>query len=408
MKQKNILFGWSEYKMNDIGKTYPGITGKDKDDFGKGKPFVSYMNVYSNSKTNLNIKTLVDISDNENQNRVKYGDIFFTTSSETPNEVGMSSALLDKNFKDLFLNSFCFGFRLNNFKIIIPEFARFYFRGKYFRKEMTRIAQGISRFNLSKKYFLDTSVVIPDSIEEQNKIVQILETWDNYLEKLNKKIEIKKQIKKSLMQNLLTGKVRLKGFNYEWENVKLGDVGEIITGNTPSMKDYNNYGDRYCWATAEDFNGKYIKNTNIKLSENGKSLSRFLPKGSILITCIASIGKNAIAGVPLATNQQINSIIVNNNFYNEFIYYLLQNSAKLLKRYAGNGAVLILNKIEFSKIKIKIPKLEEQQAIAEILNSADKEIESLEKKKKIVEAQKKFLLNNLISGKIRHPEFINL
>lgn len=401
--QKNIPRGWKKVRLDNIGKTYQGIIGKNKDDFGKGEQFISYMNIYSNPKLNTRINDLVDIKEDEKQNKAKYGDLFFTTSSETPNEVGISSVLLDKNARDLYLNSFCFGFRLNNFKVIIPEFAQFYFRGQDFRKQMTRIAQGASRFNLSKKYFLDTLITIPENTKEQNRIVDVLEIWDKYLEELSKKIEIKKKIKKGLMQTLLSGRVRLKGFSGEWEKVKLGDVGDIVTGNTPPMADKNNYGNKYCWATAEDFNGKYIIDTNLKLSEKGKVLSRFLPKGSILITCIASIGKNAIAGVSLATNQQINSIIVNKNNSNEFIYYLLQSSVNLLKRYAGKGAILILNKIEFSKIKIKMPKFKEQIAIAEILIVADREIEALEKKKKIIEAQKKYLLNNLITGKIRVP-----
>jgi type I restriction enzyme S subunit len=133
-------------------------------------------------------------------------------------------------------------------------------------------------------------------------------------------------------------------------------------------------------------------------------VSRFLPQGSILVTCIASIGKNAIARVPLATNQQINSIVINKKNNNEFIYYIIQNSKNLLKRFAGAGAMPILNKITFSKIKILIPKLEEQNAIAEILTIADKEIEVLEKKFSILRNQKKYLLNNLITGKIRIKE----
>ncbi len=244
------------------------------------------------------------------------------------------------------------------------------------------------------------AVLLPP-LPEQNHIVAILEIWDKYLEKLSRKIEIKKNIKKGLMQRLLTGKVRLDGFSGEWESVKLGDIGEIITGNTPPMAGKENYGDQYCWATAEDFNGKYINNTNIKLSEKGKSLSRFLPVGSILVTCIASIGKNAIANILLATNQQINSIVVNDKNDNEFIYYLINNSINLLKRYAGAGAMPILNKVTFSKIKVNIPELKEQTAIAKILTTADEEIEALEKKKKIIEEQKKFLLNNLVTGKIR-------
>ena len=199
---------WEIIRLGNIGKTYPGITGKDKNDFGKGKPFISYMNIFSNSKLNIEIKDLVDIKDGEKQNKVKYGDLFFTTSSETPNEVGISSVLLDKDTKNLYLNSFCFGFRLNDFNTIVPEFAQFYFRGQYFRKQMTRIAQGASRFNLSKKYFLETEIKIPKDTKEQETIANILNIVDQEIEGLEKKKNIIEDQKKYLLNNLVTGNIR--------------------------------------------------------------------------------------------------------------------------------------------------------------------------------------------------------
>lgn len=201
---------WNSFKLNDLGTTYAGIMGKDKNDFGSGKAFITYMNIYSSSEINLDKCGRVKIDDGENQNKVKYGDIFFTTSSETPDEVGISSVLLDKNATDLYLNSFCFGFRLNNFKALLPEFARFYFRGQTFRKQMTRIAQGASRYNLSKKYFLDTTIEIPSDIREQYAIADIFKITDKEIEKLNKKLSILKDQKKYLLNNLITGTIRTK------------------------------------------------------------------------------------------------------------------------------------------------------------------------------------------------------
>ncbi len=200
--------GWRDIKISKLGKNYSGITGKNKDDFGSGKPFISYMNIYSNSKLDTDFKSFVDIKNGEKQNAAKYGDLFFTTSSETPHEVGISSVLLDKNVGELYLNSFCFGFRLNNFKILIPEFSQFYFRGQYFRKQMTRIAQGASRFNLSKKYFLETKINIPKDIKEQKAIADILVTADWEIEKLEEKLRIIKDQKKYLLNNLITGAIR--------------------------------------------------------------------------------------------------------------------------------------------------------------------------------------------------------
>jgi type I restriction enzyme S subunit len=190
-----------------------------------------------------------------------------------------------------------------------------------------------------------------------------------------------------------------------WSIVPLGSLGEIVTGNTPSTKDSSNYIGSHCWATAEDFKSKYIFDTNIKLSDSGKKYSRFLPIGSILVTCIASIGKNAIAKVPLATNQQINAIIVNSKNNNEFVYYWIQNSVPLLKRTAGAGAMQILNKNEFSKLKICVPPSPEQKRIVSVLETWDKAIEILAKKIEFKKNIKKGLMQRLLTGKIRLPGF---
>ena len=199
---------WDVSALHELGKTYSGIVGKDKDDFGFGEPYISYMDIYSNWKIEKISGNLVNIQPNEKQNDVKYGDILFTTSSETPNEVGISSVLLKKNIKKVFLNSFCFGFRLNNFNILIPEYAQYYFRGQKFRKEMLRLAQGASRFNLSKKYFLVTKINIPSSVQEQSAIANILTTADQEIELLQRKLKKLKEQKKYLLNNLITGAIR--------------------------------------------------------------------------------------------------------------------------------------------------------------------------------------------------------
>lgn len=199
---------WRKVTLGDLGSSYAGLTGKNKDDFGFGKPFISYMNIYSNSKISLNFLEYVNLSEGEKQNRVRYGDLFFTTSSETPEEVGVSSVFLDKNCKELYLNSFCFGFRLHNFDSLLPEFAQFFFRGQGFRKSMFRIAQGASRFNLAKKYFSEVEIKIPIDIDEQAAIASILTKADKEIETLELKKRIVEDQKKYLLNNLITGKIR--------------------------------------------------------------------------------------------------------------------------------------------------------------------------------------------------------
>lgn len=156
----------------------------------------------------MNYDTLyVMVTDNENQNRVQYGDVLFTTSSETPEEVGTTSVLLSQ-VDELYLNSFCFGLRLIDFNTLLPEFAAYYFRGLYFRTILKTLAQGATRFNLSKSSLLKNIIVLPN-IEIQRNISNILLSIDKIIELQKQKLTKIKNQQKSLMQLLLTGVVRV-------------------------------------------------------------------------------------------------------------------------------------------------------------------------------------------------------
>lgn len=199
---------WEVVKLGDIGQTFNGLSGKTAKEFGEGKPFITYKNIFNNSKVDIQDVEYVKISENENQNAVQYGDVFFTTSSETPDEVGMSSVLLD-TVGELYLNSFCFGYRLHNFETLIPEFARFLFRGEAFRDEIFKLSQGSTRFNLSKNEVMKLNITLP-TLQEQKAIAQVLSTADKEIELLEKVLEQLKLQKKGLMQLLLTGIIRVK------------------------------------------------------------------------------------------------------------------------------------------------------------------------------------------------------
>ncbi|MCK9151539.1 restriction endonuclease subunit S [Methanobacterium alcaliphilum] len=191
---------WEEKLLGDIGSTYTGLSGKTKEDFGKGSPFITYKSIFDKNKIDLDRLERVDVKNFEKQNTVKYGDIFFTTSSETPEEAGMASVLLDK-IEDCYLNSFCFGFRLNSFDNILPEFMSFYLRSPLIRNEIKKLAQGSTRFNLSKKQMMKLKLKIP-SIEEQSKIVNLLSNIDLKLDCMVKNIVNNKEFKKGLLQKM--------------------------------------------------------------------------------------------------------------------------------------------------------------------------------------------------------------
>ena len=164
-------------KMSDIGTFYSGLSGKTKDDFQNGNAkFISYVNIFNNPSLITDVDDRVKILEGEKQNTIQYGDLLFTGSSETPDECGMCSVLTHHTEEKLYLNSFCFGFRFNDLSGINPEFMKFLFRSSVIRKLICKTANGVTRFNISKKEFAKIVIPIP-SLAEQDHIASVLDKF---------------------------------------------------------------------------------------------------------------------------------------------------------------------------------------------------------------------------------------
>ena len=188
---------WEQRKLGEMGQTYTGLSGKTKDDFGHGQArFVTYMNVYSNPISNPEMTEPIEID--PKQNEVEVGDVFFTTSSETPEEVGMSSVLLEKRGKT-YLNSFCFGFRPS--EKIDSYYLAYMLRSESARAKITLLAQGISRYNISKNKVMEIAVSLP-SLDEQKMIGQYFCQLDNLITLHQRKLEKLQNIKKSMLEKM--------------------------------------------------------------------------------------------------------------------------------------------------------------------------------------------------------------
>lgn len=188
---------WKQCKLGDMGQTYTGLSGKSKEDFGHGKArFVTYMNIYSNPVSDLNMVEPIEID--ERQNEVQYGDAFFTTSSETPEEVGMASVWTGDE-KHTYLNSFCFGYR--PISKINPYYLAYMLNSQSLRRKIVILAQGISRYNISKKSVMEIPASLP-SAEEQNRIGLIFKDLDQSITLYEHKLELLKRLKSSLLQNM--------------------------------------------------------------------------------------------------------------------------------------------------------------------------------------------------------------
>ena len=188
---------WERRKLGEVGSTYTGLSGKSKDDFGHGEgKFITYMNVFSNPIGSSDMLESVEIDDK--QNKVLMGDILFTTSSETPEEVGMSCVWLE-NSENIYLNSFCFGYRLN--ELFNPYYLAYMLRSSSIRKEITFLAQGISRYNISKNKMMEIKIPIPN-IEEQIQIGEYFKQLDKLIVLHQRKVEKLQNIKKACLEKM--------------------------------------------------------------------------------------------------------------------------------------------------------------------------------------------------------------
>ena len=216
---------WGQERLGDMGETFTGLSGKSKEDFGHGNAkFVTYMNVYLNPIADLKMLESVEV-DNK-QTKVQYGDMFFTTSSETAEEVGMSSIWLG-NIENLYLNSFCFGYRLS--KKMDPYFMGYLMRSPEIRNKFIFLAQGISRYNISKNHVMEMEVTFP-SLEEQKKIGQLLYSVDSLLSLHQRKLDKLQAIKKSLLQKMFPAEgedrpqIRFAGYTDAWGQEAFEDI----------------------------------------------------------------------------------------------------------------------------------------------------------------------------------------
>ena len=197
LRFKGFADDWEQRKLGSIGSTYTGLSGKTKEDFGHGEAqYITYLNVFQNTVSDIAMtdKVEIDIS----QNEVKYGDVLFTTSSETPEEVGMSSVWLGYT-PNIYLNSFCFGFRPN--QKIDPYFLGYSLRAPYMRDKIKILAQGISRYNISKNKVMELEISLPNN-EEQSLLGNFLRNIDLDITLHQRKLEMLKNIKKGLLQKM--------------------------------------------------------------------------------------------------------------------------------------------------------------------------------------------------------------
>lgn len=289
---------------------------------------------------------------------------------------------------------------------IWPEYMDYCMKTPRMIHAIHRQSYGVTDFRLRLYWdsFTPITCQLPP-LPEQQKIATILSTQDKVIELKEKLLAQKQQQKKYLMQQLLTGKIKLANYPNNWHEIKLGEVSSMASGGTPDSKNKEYYGNTYNWISISDISnaGKYIDDSDRKLSQSGfdNCTARLFNPGTVLLAMYASVGKCAIARKTCCTSQAILGITPQKELVNEYLYYVLVNENVRLKSFSQASSQPNINKKIVEDVLIKLPSLSEQKAIVEILSTADREIDLLQKSIEAEKQKKKALMQLLLTGKVR-------
>ena len=397
---------WEQRKLGEVGKTFTGLSGKTKEDFGHGDAhFVTYMNVYSNPISDPNMVENVEID--TKQQEVKKGDVFFTTSSETPEEVGMSSVWLS-DAPHIYLNSFCFGFRpiVNIFN---PYYLAYLLRSNNIRNKMMILAQGISRYNISKNKVMKLNVTIPN-IREQQKIGEFFKQLDFLITLHQRKLEHLQEQKKGLLQKMfpkngeVVPEVRFPGFTDAWEQRKLGEVGKTFTGLSGKTKEDFGHGDAH-FVTYMNVYSNPISDPNMVENVEIDTKQQEVKKGDVFFTTSSEtpeeVGMSSV-WLSDAPHIYLNSFCfgfrpIVNIFNPYYLAYLLRsnNIRNKMMILAQGISRYNISKNKVMKLNVTIPNIREQQKIGEFFKQLDFLITLHQRKLDHLELMKKGLLQQM-------------
>lgn len=380
-----------ESSFDDVGSFYNGLSGKSKDDFGQGSDrFITYMNVYKNTIANPDGCELVLVEDGEHQNRVEYGDILFTQSSETLEEVGLSSVWLHK--ASPFLNSFCFGFHFKEKGIINPRFIAYGLRTSYMREQIIREGQGATRYNLSSNRLKPIKLVYP-SYQEQSKVASLMSCIEKRIEKQQELICTLKKYKRGLHKLVF-----IKNRKPSWEKSALHDIASFCGGGTPS-KDVSSYWDgEIGWISSSDIQEEWIDDISVTRRITKKAIdnsaTKLCPEGTIAIVSRVGVGKVAIIPESLCTSQDFTNItsITGNTHY---MAYQIAFRMKLEAMKTQGTSIKGVTADTIKSMGVDIPPLEEQKKIADMLTAFDSYIKRAVYELDIFLTMKKALLQQL-------------
>lgn len=389
---------WLPVRLGSIGKTYGGLTGKSGEDFNTGSAsYVTFMQVMGNSRLREPAKGTVNIKPGERQNRVQKDDLLFNGSSETPEEVALAAAVDFHPDSDTFLNSFCFGFRLLPDAPADSLYLAYLFRSSVGRNLVSSLAQGATRYNISKTQLLNQAIHLP-SKAEQIAIREKLTDAEELIKSLERLISKKQAVKQGMMQELLTGRTRLPGFKQAWSRATLGRISKVTMGQSPVGSSYNTKG-----------NGLPLIQGNADVSKRAtiervwtSSPTKISEPGNVILTVRAPVGHAAIASHRICLGRGVCGLDAGKD--NSFLFHLLVSNESRWSLFSQGSTFTAVGSNEVDSFTIDWPcDPEERSAIAKVLADADQEIDALQRHLESVSSIKQGMMQELLTGRVRLP-----
>ena len=414
--------GWKEIALNEIGWFKGAGVNKLINTDEQPVYLVNYMDVYKHWRIyyNTNYQEVTAKDREIEEANLLEGDVLFTPSSEKPIDIGHAGVVME-TMPNCVYSYHLIRLRLYDKTQFDLKYLSYLLNSDNVQKHFVSRASGSGiRYTLSLSDFKSAKIRFPKK-SEQSAIAAMLSKVDEAIAAVQGSIAAAERLKKSLMQNLLTGRMKPDGtlrkedeFYVDekfgkvplgWEVKKVKDFGEVITGKTPPTEKPDVFSDKehgFMFVTPGDVDtAKYIEQTERYVSEKGIKFSYTLPQNAVCEICIGStIGKIGITTKECCTNQQITSVVMNEENDAEYFYYAMLARKDHFKSVAGINATPQINKSEYSKYRILCPKTKaEQIEIAQKLSAIDTEINKEQNKIAVLERLKKSLMQNLLTGK---------
>ena len=400
---------WKVKKLGEItiGKGEYGI-GASATEYIEGKPrYLRITDIGDSCRLLFNEIKGLDDADYEKY-ILKEGDIVFARTGNTTGK----GYVYNREHGELVYAGFLIKYSIDN-NIAKHNFIKYVIQSKRYWDWVSIMSTRSDQPGINSNEYSSFIIQLPP-LKEQEKIASILSIVDEQIYNVDALIEKNKELKKGLLQTLLTKgightkfkKTEIGEIPEAWEVKKIIDIANTTSGGTPSRakKEYYENG-IYPWVKTGELYNKYISKTEEYITEDAlkKSSAKLVPEGAVIIAMYgATIGKLSIAKRSVTTNQACCSIICNNNIcYNEYLYYRLNFEKENIINLGAGGAQPNISQDIIKNYKLAIPTRGEQQRIVLILSELDKKIDEYENKKQKLEALKKGLMQQLLSGKIR-------